>query len=134
MLNQPQITLKGWLTRDPEVRFTASGKTLATFDVAHCERVKNRQTQQWEDGKAEYWKITLWGRDAEAAAESLKKGDKVLVTGGFRVQYWTDNAGVGHSRLAVDPVHEIGKIPAAKRSPKPNAQAEPPEDPWANTY
>jgi len=134
MLNQPQITLQGRLTRDPEVRTTTSGKTLATFDVATSERVKNKHTQQWEDGRSEYWKITLWGRDAEAAADNLSKGDKVLVTGGFRVQYWTDNAGVEHSRLAIDPVAEIGKIHAPKRSSKPVTHAEPPEDPWANTY
>lgn len=130
MLNQATITVPGRLTRDPELRFTKTGLQVANFDIAYTERTKDKQTQQWADGKPEYFRITLWGHDAEAAADTLRKGDRVTITGGFRMIYWTDDNGQEHSRLGIEPVAEIGKTPTTSHAPTtPNEAPNP--DPWA---
>src|SRR5690349_22207728 len=68
---------------DPELRFTGSGKAVASLSVIATESRKNQQTNEWEDGDSTPWlSVSLWDRAAEALAESgIGKGDRVLVTG-----------------------------------------------------
>lgn len=75
----PQIQATGRLGADPELTFTPQGKALAKFRIACGERVK--RNDQWEDGDTTWLSVALWEKDAEAAAEHLKKGDEVTVVG-----------------------------------------------------
>lgn len=75
----PQITAVGRLGSEVELTFTPSGKALAKFRIACGERVK--KNDQWEDGDTTWLSVALWEKDAEAAAEHLKKGDEVTVVG-----------------------------------------------------
>jgi single-strand DNA-binding protein len=77
------ITVTGNLTGDPELRFTATGKPVATLSVAVNERVKS-QDGTWGDGPTSYVRCTAWQDQAEHIAESLGKGDRVIVSGFFR--------------------------------------------------
>lgn len=72
------ITATGRLTRDAEVRFTASGVAVASFCVAWNERVK--RNDQWEDGPANFLDVSAWRGLAESCAE-LRKGQRVIVSG-----------------------------------------------------
>jgi single-strand DNA-binding protein len=74
------VTIIGNVTRDPELRFTASGQANTTFGVAVNRRWQNRQTNEWEE-QVSYFNVVLWRELAENSAESLSKGTRVIVTG-----------------------------------------------------
>jgi single-strand DNA-binding protein len=72
------VTIVGNLTRDPELRFTAGGKGIASFGIA-----VNRRWQQggeWQE-KVSFFNVTAWDTLGENAAASLTKGTRVIVTG-----------------------------------------------------
>lgn len=75
------VTVKGRLTRDPELAFTGEGKPVARFSVVTSRRVKNRVTDEWEDADTSFWDVTAFGPLAENVCESLEKGSSVIVTG-----------------------------------------------------
>jgi single-strand DNA-binding protein len=72
------VTIVGNLTRDPELRFTAGGKGVASFGVA-----VNRRYQvngEWQE-KVSFFNVTAWDTLGENAAASLSKGTRIMVTG-----------------------------------------------------
>ena len=72
------VTLVGNLTREPELRFTAGGKGIASFGLA-----VNRRYQvngEWQE-KMSFFNVTAWDQLGENAAASLSKGTRVIVTG-----------------------------------------------------
>ncbi|MFJ4009423.1 single-stranded DNA-binding protein [Streptomyces sp. NPDC090026] len=83
----PSITGTGRLTADPELRFTSSGKAVASVPLAFNSRRKNDRGE-WEDGDTFYVRGTVWERLAENVAESLAKGMEVLVSGELRTESW----------------------------------------------
>jgi single-strand DNA-binding protein len=74
------IAIVGNLTADPELRFTASGKAVASLRVAVSERRKAADGS-WEDGDATFWKVTAWDGLAEHIGDSLAKGQRVIAIG-----------------------------------------------------
>jgi single-strand DNA-binding protein len=77
----PQITVRGRLTADPELRFTPSGKAVCNFTIAASERRKNPQTDEWEDGDKCFLRFSFWNEIAENICESLLRGQEVVATG-----------------------------------------------------
>ena len=73
-------TIVGNLVEDPEVRFTNTGIPVANLRVAVTQRVQ--QEGQWRDGETSFFKVNVWRGQAEHLAESLTKGDRVMVTAG----------------------------------------------------
>ena len=104
-MHATQITTAGNLTRDVELRFTPSGKAVATVRVAVNHRV--RQGEGWVDGQPTYYHVTLWEKAAEHAAESVRTGDRVLVTGQVHTQAWTDSEGAKRIKQVITDA-EIG--------------------------
>ena len=88
-LNRVQII--GRLGRDPDVRNTAGGSTVANFTIATSERFKDRDGNQQE--KTEWHRVTCWGRLAELARDYLAKGREVYVEGSLETREWTDKDG-----------------------------------------
>lgn len=72
------VTIVGNLTRDPELRFTAGGKGVASFGVAVGRRYQ--QNGEWQE-KTSFFNVTAWDTLGENVAASLTKGTRVLVTG-----------------------------------------------------
>ena len=72
------VTIVGNLTRDPELRFTAGGKGVASFGVAVGRRFQ--QNGEWQE-KTSFFNVTAWDTLGENAAASLTKGTRVVVTG-----------------------------------------------------
>ena len=72
------VNLVGNLTRDPELRFTASGQALANFGLAVNRRYQVKG--EWQE-KVSFFNIVAWGTLGENAAASLHKGTRILVTG-----------------------------------------------------
>lgn len=89
-MNDTVVTVVGNLTQDPELRFTNNGMPVASLNLASTPRVYNRFTSEWEDGDTLFFKVTVWQDMAENVAESLSKGDRIIVSGTLRVNNWVD--------------------------------------------
>ena len=79
-----QVLLTGRLTRDPEVRKLASGKTVAQFGIA---------TNDYRGGSehSEYHTVVTWDRLAEICGEYLGKGQLVSISGRLQTRQWEDD-------------------------------------------
>ena len=78
----------GNLGKDPEIRSTTSGQSVATFSLATGEKFKNK-SGEWEE-RTEWHNIVLWGRLAEIAGEYLVKGKTVYIEGRIQTRKWQD--------------------------------------------
>ena len=87
-----QVIVSGNLTRDPELRATASGMPILAFGVAVNDRRKNAQTGEWED-YPNFLDVTVFGREAEWLAPKLSKGTGVVVSGKLRWSQWDVEGG-----------------------------------------
>lgn len=75
------IIVVGRLGRDPEMRYTASGQAVTTFNIPTDYSTKSPDGN-WE--KKTIWiRVTVWGKQAETASQYLKKGREVLIEGRF---------------------------------------------------
>lgn len=95
-----KVFIMGNLTRDPELRETASGFQVLNFGVAVNDRRKNQQTQQWED-YANFVDCTMFGNRAASVARFLAKGSKVAIEGKLRWSQWETQDGSKRSKLEV---------------------------------
>ena len=93
------VSISGNLTRDPEARATASGKTVLQFSIAVNERRKNAQTGEWED-YPNYVDCVVFGNRATSLSNILRKGMKVCVQGKLRYHSW-ESEGKKRSKLDV---------------------------------
>jgi single-strand DNA-binding protein len=87
-----KVMLIGNLGRDPELKATPSGQSVARFSVATTETWKNQQGEK--QSKTEWHNIVVWGKQAEIAEKYLRKGKQVLVEGRIQYREYTDQAGV----------------------------------------
>ena len=95
-----KVLIAGNLTRDPELRETASGFQILNFGVAVNDRRKNQQTQQWED-YANFVDCTMFGNRAASVSRFLGKGSKVAIDGKLRWSQWEAQDGGKRSKLEV---------------------------------
>lgn len=91
------IAISGNLTKEPEMRYTSSGKPVVSFTVAHNTRRYNKESQQWEDGQATFIDVELWGTKGENFATEYQQRGKapVLVLGQLKQDTWEDKNGGG---------------------------------------
>ena len=98
------ITLVGNLTRDPELRFTANGRAVASFGIAVGRRYQ--VNGEWQE-QTSYFNVTAWGDLGENAAASLSKGTRIVVTGRLEQREYTTRE--GDKRTAIDVIaDELG--------------------------
>jgi single-strand DNA-binding protein len=98
--NINRVVLTGNLTRDPELRSTASGMSVCSLRVACNTRRKNNATGEWED-KPNYFDVTVWGAQGENCARFLAKGRPVAIDGRLEWREWEDRES-GAKRQAID--------------------------------
>lgn len=94
-----RVVISGNLTRDPELRATASGTQVLSFGVAVNDRRRNPQTGEWED-YPNFVDCTMFGTRAEAVSRYLSKGSKVAIEGKLRYSSW-ERDGQRRSKLEV---------------------------------
>lgn len=82
-----RVTLTGNLTRDPDLRATASGMPVLRFCIAVNDRRRNPQTDEWED-YPNFIDCTMFGKRAESVTKFLSKGIKVAIEGKLRWSQW----------------------------------------------
>jgi len=93
MADLNRVFLMGNLTRDPEVRYTPSGKAVGDLRLAITSRFKNNEDVCYVD-------VTVWDRQAETCGEYLRKGSPVMVEGRLKFDEW-ERDGQKRSKLSV---------------------------------
>jgi single-strand DNA-binding protein len=120
-----QAIIMGNLTRDPELRTTPSGQSVASFAVA--------TNRSWTDASGErkdaveYHEVVAWGKLGELANQYLAKGRKVMVVGRLQTQSW-EKDGVKRQRteiVASDISFLDSRGSAAAGAPEPAADEQP---------
>src|SRR3954454_1129038 len=94
-----KVLLTGRLTRDPEMRSLASGKSVTQFSVATNEYAGNGKE------KAEYHNVVTWDRLAEICGQYLGKGQQVAIEGRLQTRSWDDDRGQRHWKTEVVAAH-----------------------------
>lgn len=89
-----KVMITGNLTRDPEVRTTASGSSILSFSVAVNDRRRDPNTNEWTD-YANYIDCTMFGNRVDFFARNLGKGSKVAIEGKLRWSQWESKDGSG---------------------------------------
>jgi len=90
-----QVILMGRLTRDPEMRTTTTGKTIASFSLA--------VDRGGQDDQADFFEVTAWEKLGELVNQYLSKGRRCLVQGRLRQDSWDDKE-TGKKRSKVEVV------------------------------
>lgn len=111
------ITIKGRLCADPEMRETIGGVALCNFTVA-VDRAHNRE-------ETDFFRCTAWRKTAEFIKQHFVKGQEILLTGAMRCDIWEDEDGETRSAwgLQVDNVEFCG---SAAQKDKPTDKANSP--------
>jgi single-strand DNA-binding protein len=100
------VAITGNLTDDPEVTFTPNGTAVANFRLAVTPRVKDGEG--WKDGETSFFRITAWRDLATHLADSLSKGDRVIVLGQLSTRSWEEKDS-GERRSVVEvTAEEVG--------------------------
>ncbi len=98
MVSVNRVMLAGNLTRDPEVRYTPSGRAVSALGLAVNRRYRTSEGEDKEE--VCFVDIDVWGRQAETCGEYLGKGSPVLVEGRLRLDQW-EKDGQKNSKLKV---------------------------------
>lgn len=83
-----KIILVGNLGKDPDLRYTPQGKAVCSFSMATNDKRKDKDGEKADI--TTWFKITLWGQQAEAASKYLVKGQPVYIEGRLRIEEWID--------------------------------------------
>lgn len=94
-----KIMIVGYLGRDPEIRYTPQGQAVCNFSIATTERRKESSGDSQET--TTWFRVTLWGRQAEVANQYLSKGKQVYIEGRLRQSEFTDRDGNKRTTLEV---------------------------------
>jgi single-strand DNA-binding protein len=94
-----RVILVGNLTRDPELRYLASGTAVTDIGLAVNDRRKTANGE-WVD-ETTFVDITLWGRTAEVVSEYCSKGAPLLIEGRLKLDSWETQDGQKRSKLKV---------------------------------
>lgn len=90
-----KVLLTGRLTRDPEMRALASGKSVTQFAIATNEYAGNGKE------RAEYHNVVTWDRLADICARYLGKGQQVAIEGRIQTRSWDDERGTRHWKTEI---------------------------------
>jgi single-strand DNA-binding protein len=94
-----KITIVGNLGKDPELRYTPQGNAVCNISVATNEKRRDK-TGDLQDVTT-WFRITLWGKQAENASKYLTKGSSIYIEGRLRVEEWSDRDGKNRYTLDV---------------------------------
>ncbi|NJR65105.1 MAG: single-stranded DNA-binding protein [Leptolyngbyaceae cyanobacterium CRU_2_3] len=89
------VTLVGRAGRDPEVKYFESGSVVCNFTLAVNRQRKNSDEPDW-------FSLEIWGKTAEIAANYVRKGSLVGVTGSLKFDQWQDRStGISRSKPVI---------------------------------
>jgi single-strand DNA-binding protein len=91
MASVNKVILVGNLGSDPELRYTPSGKAVATFNLATHEKWTGKDGEKSE--RTEWHRIVAWDRLGEICGEYLHKGSQIYIEGRLQTRSWEDREG-----------------------------------------
>jgi single-strand DNA-binding protein len=106
MASDNHTTITGNLAADPELKFTNNGVAVANLRVAVTQRIQDKDGT-WRDGETSFHRVNVWRQQAINLADSLSKGDRVMVTGRLRQRSWETPEGERRSATEID-ADEVG--------------------------
>ncbi len=124
------VSIVGNLTDDPELRYTGNGHAVANLTVAVSSRV--RRNGSWEQVQDGFFRCNVWRSLAENVAETLHKGDRVVVVGKLKQRNWTDNDENRRTSIEIEAAHIAPDLSfataALTKSTKASTTDEPEDD------
>ncbi len=106
MSMSPDVAWIGRLGGDFEIKFTNGGQSIASASLVVSERWLDKKTDEWQE-RSSWFRLTIWGEMGENAAQSLHKGDEVIVHGRVQIRKWETDE--GETRLSPEiTVNAIG--------------------------
>ena len=91
-----KVMIIGYLGREPELRYTPSGRPVASFSVATSRTWTSSEGERREE--TEWFNVVAWGNLAEICKSHLAKGQQVYVEGRLQTRGWEDENGTRHYR------------------------------------
>jgi len=114
-MNLNKVIIIGRVTKDPEVRKTTSGKSVASFSVATSRTWKDQAGQKQE--QSEFHNVVAWDWVADVVGQYLTKGQLCMVEGRLQTRSWDDQAGVKKYRTEIIADNfQLGPRPAGQAS------------------
>ena len=113
-----KVILLGHVGRDPEVRYVAQGRPVASFSLATTERGFTNANGVQVPERTEWHNIVMWGRHAEVAEKYIRKGTQLYIEGQLRTRMWEDRNAIKHyvTEVYVDNFELLGR-PRAEATP-----------------
>ena len=135
MTDLNHVALIGRLTRDAELKYTASNLAVCKFSIANNQRRK--KDNAWTD-EAHFFDVTLWGKTAESLHKYLVKGKQVAVDGQLRQSRW-EKDGQTRSRVEINATNIQllgGSGPTQQAAPSEASASNeaPPGEPAGDTF
>lgn len=96
MQNYATATIEGFVTHDPQIKTTKTGKSVCTFALAINHYSKNDEAP-----KVSFIDVETWDKVAEICSKNVNKGKRVMVIGTLRQDRWEDDKGKIQSRLKI---------------------------------
>jgi single-strand DNA-binding protein len=94
-----KIMIIGHLGRDPEMRYTPSGRPVTTFTVATSRTWNTSDGERHTD--TEWFNVVAWGNLAEICKQYLTKGQQVYIEGRLQTRHWDDSDGNKHTSVEI---------------------------------
>ncbi|MBN1665966.1 MAG: single-stranded DNA-binding protein [Anaerolineales bacterium] len=94
-----KVMIIGHLGRDPEMRYTPSGRPVTTFSVAASRSWTTSDGERRSE--TEWFNVVAWGNLAEICNQYLTKGQQVYIEGRLQTRQWDDNEGKRHSTVEI---------------------------------
>lgn len=94
-----KVMVIGHLGRDPEMRYTPSGRPVTTFTVAVSRSWNTADGERRSE--TEWFNIVAWGNLAEICKQYLHKGQQVYIEGRLQTRRWEDKEGQKHTNVEV---------------------------------
>lgn len=99
-----KVMLIGWVDSEPEVRYTPTGRPVASFSLATSRSWTSSEGERHEE--TEWFNVVAWGNLAEICEKRLGRDYQVYVEGRLQTRGWEDNQGRKHYRTEVV-AHEL---------------------------
>lgn len=132
------ITITGNLANDPELKHTPGGVVIASFRVGSGRRKFDKASNAWVDAGTNWYAVSAFRSLAEHAAASLRRGDRVVLTGRLRIRSWENDTARGTAvEIDADAIgHDLmwgtsvftKSARASAAAPAPDETWEPPAD------
>jgi single-strand DNA-binding protein len=95
------ITLTGIVGTEPRAVTTSEGLAITSFRLASTQRRFDKSKEKWIDGETNWYTITSFRQLATNSAVSVKKGERILVTGRLRIRDW-ENSGKSGTNIEIE--------------------------------